>query len=129
MKSNLSVHRLASLLLGSAAALGALSATGGARPTAAEPVLRTSIGDCRPISREFAGINAKMLINDPWKTDWVDALALTQVGNIRYPGGTAGNDWDWRANPQSFWADDASSFSSNSKTRFASLAASSLVFE
>jgi hypothetical protein len=23
-------------------------------------------------------------------------LTLTGVGNIRYPGGTAGNDWDWK---------------------------------
>lgn len=61
----------------------------------AQPTLKTSLGDCRPISPAFTGINAKMLLSDPWNTDWIDALKLTGAGNIRYPGGTAGNDWDW----------------------------------
>jgi len=96
MMTSRSSHPIASFVAGLSTALTALSATGAAGATAAEMARQTSIGDCRPMSPEFAGINAKMLISDPWNTDWADALKLTGVGNIRYPGGTAGNDWDWK---------------------------------
>ena len=96
MKTSRSLHSLASLLLGSSAAVMAFATTGAAGGASAQTALQTTIGDCRPISPDFTGINAKMLISDPWNTDWLDALVLTGVGNIRYPGGTAGNDWDWK---------------------------------
>lgn len=60
-------------------------------------VISTSLKPAVAIYPDFIGVNANLTsIDQPWNSEKL--MQVTQkmaIGNLRYPGGTIGNTWDW----------------------------------
>lgn len=74
--------------------IGASTSTGvQAQPTQISVSLE---GAARPLAPYFLGYNTQMLRGPSWRdTALVQAVKLLKPGNLRYPGGTNANYWDW----------------------------------
>lgn len=59
--------------------------------------IETQRGESHSIYPDFIGVNANLSsIPSPWDNPGlVEGATKIAVGNIRYPGGTIGNTWDW----------------------------------
>lgn len=84
------------------AALGAWVATGAqAQPQVVPDALAVGVQDeglsPRPLTPAFLGFNGNLVgLREPWSdSKLLQAFRQLQVGNLRYPGGTVANFWDW----------------------------------
>ncbi len=59
--------------------------------------LSPTLGEARPVTPEMMGFNGNLTaLFQPWNhAEFVDAVKRLHPGNVRYPGGTLGNYWDW----------------------------------
>lgn len=82
------------LSLASALLAAAFLPTAPAKAAALAP----EIGEARPLAPDAFGYNVNLVrghasYDEP---DFAEAVASLVPGNLRYPGGTVGNFWDWR---------------------------------
>lgn len=106
-KSSNKLYSLLAVVMPIAMILSACTEAAIGTPLPSEPVpipsqvagtVTTSLADgYRDVSPDLFGFNTNTIRGPSWSDgDFIKAIRELQPGIIRYPGGTAGNYWDWQ---------------------------------